>query len=1411
MARVIPTPTSSGPVGPFEPKVLEALRIGLPNSYAIAPNFQLKQGNHPALEYDFVVLAPHAMFAIEAKEWYGRLTGDDTEWLINKTPRKCPMWLVSRKSKVLKTMLGPVGRHVWIEPALVYPDGTANQLGGTWGKSAFSVQELIEFLLDEKRIDRRGDVAQYHEQIERALQGAWGKRQRDNRRLVGSYEILETLHEDDDSGEYLARRVLLEDDATRYRVRTWRLDQSLPETELKQQKAVIMRPTEAISKVGRHPNLLPILQFDFVPEDNEFFEVTEWSDFGTLHGYLHNSERDRLTLRERLQIAEGVASALEAVHAQGVVHRNVCPESIVVGFDRTPRLTDFDRAYIESKQTIFEQTDRKRNEAFIAPELADKSDYDFDTSADMYSFGVLLYYLLCGAPPFASPKEAESASGKPAKLPTSAIEGIATEVDALVVSLLNIKDPSARPNATSVVASLGQLIHADSTAVRSPDRSTKKAEPASFEIGTIVDDVFRIDQLLGSGAFSRVYRVYHLDHQETFAMKVLLDPSDTDVLLHEYNSIGKHLPTHPNIARVIWMARLAPPDGRPYILTEYVDGETLEPYCKGEKQLAWSDIVKVGCEVLDALHAMHPKTAQLDAHTKHLEDQSSISGEDYDRLQELRHEVDNGILHRDLKPANILLELPSHAAKLIDFNIASKLAHAQGRGGTPRYWAPDRGRPKWLPNMDLFSLGVVLFELLTHRHPFPEDNPEAGLPFDPRVLRKDLNLSEEVAKFLLKAVSPNGDDRFQTAADMKSALLAIHSVYAPISSQTQGAATTPVAIRLTNDEKGLENYNPYVSRLLTLYSQASRSNAGTRGLDEIAKLTYVQTNLDTKLAPHIAEGKFRLVIITGNAGDGKTAFLQQVEQYFATELGVALDRIPTGNGSRWRHEQLVYESNYDGSQDEGDVESDEVLARFLAPFKGNHLGGLDSDQVRLIAVNEGRLLDFLTHSSFQSEFAGLRNFVLKALDAEEDLPERGLLVNLNLRSVSAGAEKSLVERQLLALTDGSLWKPCQTCEHASVCPLKFNADSISDPASGQAVRSRIRRLFEVVHLRRKLHVTMRDLRSALSWILLRDHSCEDIAELVQNQDTNALVSLCYPQALADRGGVGKHGTDDRLVAILRETDPGRVNAPQLDRRLDRDPATAIPWMSFETRATKPREFLEKLSKDAPRHEDEVAVSQLFQRRRALAEQWRRWAYFERRDEGWKAMLPYRALVDLDAVLSRDESTGSTLIRIRDRVVEAISLSEGLRHPGLLKGYLALRVSRIKSPTIKSYRLFERESFFVRIPSYGKLAEYLECAPDTLELVVRPELGRAHLRISLDLLEMLELIRTGYRPSPADLQGMFVNLLIFRNELMNLPFSRIVVTPDELDLYQITASSDPAVGVTLALTQYADALAAPRND
>src|SRR5581483_8946670 len=193
------------------------------------------------------------------------------------------------------------------------------------------------------------------------------------------------------------------------------------------------------------------------------------------------------------------------------------------------------------------------------------TDYDFDTGSDMYSFGVLLYELLTGQVPFADPDEARAAAGRPARLPSQVREGVSDRLDALVLSCLNVSDVHARPAAVEALAVLRDLLDESSDHRTSASKSTGPDDgPPRFDPGDVIDGVFRVEAVLGRGSFSQVLKVYHLDQGQTFAMKVLTKSQDADLMLHEYNQVGRHLPTHPNIARMIWMSRLAPPRATPY-------------------------------------------------------------------------------------------------------------------------------------------------------------------------------------------------------------------------------------------------------------------------------------------------------------------------------------------------------------------------------------------------------------------------------------------------------------------------------------------------------------------------------------------------------------------------------------------------------------------------------------------------------------------------------------------------------------------------------------------------------------------------------------------------------------------------------------------------------------------------------
>src|SRR5205807_1224170 len=141
------------------------------------------------------------------------------------------------------------------------------------------------------------------------------------------------------------------------------------------------------------------------------------------------------------------------------------------------------------------------------------------------------------------------------------------------------------------------------------------------------------------------------------------------------------------------------------------------------------------------------------------------------------------------------------------------------------------------------------------------------------------------------------------------------------------------------------NVNPFVREFLSLASQARRTNRNARGLNDLAEVTYVETRLDEELMDAILQARHRLVVITGNAGDGKTAFIQQVE---AQALKAGAHRVSAGpNGGKFTYLGHDIITMYDGSQDEDSKASDDVLHEFFGPFAD---GTPTDGSVRLAAI-----------------------------------------------------------------------------------------------------------------------------------------------------------------------------------------------------------------------------------------------------------------------------------------------------------------------------------------------------------------------------------------------------------------------------------------------------------------------------
>jgi Protein tyrosine and serine/threonine kinase len=304
-----------------------------------------------------------------------------------------------------------------------------------------------------------------------------------------------------------------------------------------------------------------------------------------------------------------------------------------------------------------------------------------------------------------------------------------------------------------------------SRALPAPDpaevRSSVRGKAAGYAVGDVLEGRFEILDVLGQGSFSRVYRVRdHVEGQER-ALKLFDSAAGDEAVRREISALRKiH---HPNVVEVFWAGKTSV--GEWYLITEFIDGESLDEFVTGSRRLRDREAADVALDLLDALVSFHPDSArlrQLDAKRR----QDSLPEAESREWIELN---DKGLIHRDIKPLNVMLT--RKGAKLLDFNIASRVGDpVRTRSGTPPYQPPDAGLTRWDVSTDLFAVGVLLYRLLCNgHHPFPDARPMANVPVtDPRTIRRDLN--PDLAGFLIKACAPADRDRFSTAADMRLAL-----------------------------------------------------------------------------------------------------------------------------------------------------------------------------------------------------------------------------------------------------------------------------------------------------------------------------------------------------------------------------------------------------------------------------------------------------------------------------------------------------------------------------------------------------------------------------------------------------------------------------------------------------------------
>ena len=295
-------------------------------------------------------------------------------------------------------------------------------------------------------------------------------------------------------------------------------------------------------------------------------------------------------------------------------------------------------------------------------------------------------------------------------------------------------------------------------------------------LGTVIGGRYRLDAEIGRGGMSTVYRAFDTVLERPVAIKLMhreiaTDSDQLERFRREARSVAQL--NHPHVVTVIDAGEEPPnadePDeltGRPYIVLEFVDGETLKHVIRREGQLEIPQAIAYAIEIARALGAAHERQ----------------------------------IVHRDVKPHNILISAEG-GAKITDFGIARTLTEEgltmEGRVlGTTDYVSPEQalGQPV-TGQSDLYSLGVVLFEMLTGDVPFHGSSPVAvamkhvreDVP-DVQALRPEVSAAGAAA--VDRAVSKDLRRRYPDAPSMVADLEEVLAIEASRSGQATGEVTS---------------------------------------------------------------------------------------------------------------------------------------------------------------------------------------------------------------------------------------------------------------------------------------------------------------------------------------------------------------------------------------------------------------------------------------------------------------------------------------------------------------------------------------------------------------------------------------------------------------------------------------------
>ncbi|AUX31672.1 MULTISPECIES: serine/threonine-protein kinase [Sorangium] len=583
----------------------------------------------------------------------------------------------------------------------------------------------------------------------------------------------------------------------------------------------------------QHSGVAQVIEADVDPATGEPYAVVEHVEGRSLGEVRARAVQlgHRFDWAEAVAIATMIAEALAHVHerkdpsgaALGIVHRDLSPQNVMLGFSGDVKIIDFGTARGQNRRCHTVAGVVFAKPGYVAPEVANGD--PGDARVDLYALGIMLWELCAGrrflqgdaqthmaavarnqndpppialslgAPPTldaaiarltAFDREARYPSSRAAARDLAALLGAAAAlpggergVRARAAHLMQRLFPGEPGRSRGEFAALVAAAKAHRAAAVTPvsPRAEAMASAERGDEGMLPGTRYRLLREIGTGASSTVYEAEHVDLGRRVALKVVsAEHSAADAVASRFRREARVLSrlSHEHLVKVHDFGMAA--DGRLFCGMDLLEGETLDAVLARGAAIDWRDALAMAVKVLSAIELTHAE----------------------------------GLVHRDIKPENLFLTRPSGAEaspsiaeaglKLLDFGLAKCLADDRGEGdgvadatgagegparaavaivGTPEYMAPEQAASGRIDGRaDLYALGCVLYEMLTGRLPFVEPSLvallDAKIKGSPERLRERAparQIPPFVDELVMRALARHPSVRFQSAVEMRQAIL----------------------------------------------------------------------------------------------------------------------------------------------------------------------------------------------------------------------------------------------------------------------------------------------------------------------------------------------------------------------------------------------------------------------------------------------------------------------------------------------------------------------------------------------------------------------------------------------------------------------------------------------------------------